>query len=130
MGMFGNGQMLVTINREELLERLRENRERHEKTYQLALASWREDLAALLKKLDVSEATEFPAKLNRMSGKCPKSHVKEYDRVIDMFEMSVSETIELDGSNFDKFCRDEWSWTHSAMSNSYYNNAFIETSSK
>lgn len=121
MAMFGeSGEMRVTIKREELLERLKRNRTEHAETYAEAIKLWREDVEKTCKAIDVSEATSWPSKLKRLEGSCPSSHVEEYDRVIDMFSMSVSDTVELDQSSFNRYCRDEWSWKSRAMSNRYY----------
>jgi len=120
MGMFGEDKMYVTVETTELLERLKTNRKAHAETYADAIKLWRNDLSHTCQKLDVSGADSFPKKLKRLEGSCPTSHVEEYDRVIDMFEMSVSETVKLDMHNFNRYCRDEWGWKAGAMSNRYY----------
>jgi hypothetical protein len=41
----------------------------------------------------------------------PSNHIKDYDRVITMLEVSVDETIILNASEFDQYVRDVWAWT-------------------
>jgi vacuolar-type H+-ATPase subunit I/STV1 len=117
--------MQVTVKTEELLERLEANMETHEKTYLEALKLWREDLQETCEEMDVSDLTSFPRKLKRLEGQCPTSHVKDYEEVIDMFSMSVKEEVVLERSQFLQYCRDEWGWKASAMSNSYYGKASL-----
>jgi hypothetical protein len=40
----------------------------------------------------------------------PTSHIKEYDRVLDMLEASLDEEFELSDKEFSQYVRDEWSW--------------------
>jgi len=45
----------------------------------------------------------------------PRNHVKDYDRVITMLEMSVDETITIDAQAFDRYVMDNWDWSRFAL---------------
>jgi hypothetical protein len=45
----------------------------------------------------------------------PSNHVKDYDRVITMLEMSVDDTIPLDAQAFDRYVMDNWDRSRFAL---------------
>lgn len=110
----------VTVKQNELLEILRENRDKHEADYKDAYAGYLETCAETLENLlkefkagdrETVQWTEFP----------PQTQVKDYDRVIRMLELSVDSEIELAADEFANFVQDDWHWKDSwVMSNSAY----------
>jgi hypothetical protein len=51
----------------------------------------------------------------------PQDHTKDYDRVIDMLEMSQDEIIEIEAHEFDQYVRDNWAWkAHADALNTMY----------
>ena len=110
----------VTVKQDQLLEILRENREKHKADYEDAykgyLETCKEKLAELLVKFEQGEIEtmqwrEIP----------PQSQVKDYDRVIRMLELSVDDEIELTAEEFSNFVQDDWHWKESwTISNSNY----------
>lgn len=116
-------QRSVNVARSQLLEAIKKNREIHAAEYEVALVDFKtrlqEDLKAALEKV----ATKEPRDLSRFSVavRFPQSHVQEYDDVIEMLEMSVDDTIELDSESFKAYIKNEWSWTNQfkAMTESY-----------
>ena len=122
MGMYGENDMIVTVNIKELLNRLKENRTSHSNNYEKSLTLWKTDLNETIQSLANCGVSieKFPIELTEIRDSKPLSYVKQYDQVIDMFEMSVSQTVELTQSMFNTYCRDEWSWKSSTTSNKYY----------
>ena len=118
--MMRYGEITVTVKRKELLERLKENREKHADVYQDALTFWQEELQAVVDKLNSEKYIEFPPILDKLRNDCPKSYVDEYDKVIDMFGMSCDEEIKVESGMFNQFCRDEWDWKDNVASNKFY----------
>ena len=118
--MMGYGEITVTVKRQELLERLKENRKTHAEVYADALKFWQEELQSVVDKMDSDKYSYFPPVLERLRKDCPKSYTDEYDKVIDMFEMSCDEEIKVESSMFNQFCRDEWDWKDSVLSNKFY----------
>lgn len=110
----------ITVKKEDLMQRLRENREKHEKLYQEALRQWQGDLAKTLGSVKASECIYWPEELSELKSSRPVSHLDEYDRSIDMFEMCVKDEIKINSGLFRKLCRDEWDWKSSVLSNRYY----------
>lgn len=126
MGFHGrDGEITVTVKRLELLERLKKNREQHGENYKKAYADWQQDIFDTVRKVSadfgkVDDIHSYPKELSDISGGEPSSYVKQYDRVIDMFEMSVSDTIELTQDSFNTYCRDEWDFQRNLLSNKYH----------
>jgi hypothetical protein len=113
----------VSIKKSTLLEKIKANREGHEKIYKEALAGYlvaaRQKLKSLLAKIEEGKV------LNAYVGLTPPSvHLKEYDRAIEMLELSEDEVVELDARTFAQLVQDDWDWKHSFLStNSSYSGA-------
>ena len=45
----------------------------------------------------------------------PSNHIKDYDRVITMLEMSVEDTVTLDAQAFDRYVMDNRDWSRFAL---------------
>lgn len=134
----GLGERTVTVNRKNLLEKLRENRDKHQREYRESLEGYRalaqERLVRLREKAlrDVEEnfdliATKLekfdPEDEDRRLGdmvtllqsmsfslKVPQDHTRSYDVAIEMAEWEVNETVELMQSQFQCFVLDDWEW--------------------
>ena len=126
MGFRGNRyndiNLEISVKKDDLLTILKKNRETHKNDFEKAIYFWRKDFKIALSEIQVENCDEFPNELERMRNNCPESCLKEYDDVIDMFEMSVNETIILTSDAYRKFCKDEWSWKSDAYGNWYYKN--------
>jgi hypothetical protein len=94
----------VKVNTAELLERLKENRDGHLGVFLAALAGFHEEVIVQLER----------ALENARAGRCyttqfrlpePEDHTRDYDRVIEMLEMSVDEVTELDQRGSPSTCR-------------------------
>ncbi len=126
MGMhkrYGETQIEVSVNRIELITRLKRNREKHEAEYNIAIKLWQEDLAQQLALINVVEHYSFPTELSNLRSECPESYISVYDNIIEMFEMGVNETILLDSDSFKQFCKDDWDFQSDLGQNKYYKSA-------
>lgn len=121
----GSIDIEVTVKREELLERLRENREKHEQEFNQAISQWQNELQSSIESIKPSAEFEFPQSLEQLRDDCPVSHVNDYDQAIDMFGMCVTEEIKLDSDAFNTFCRDEWGWKDSLATNRFYRSVVV-----
>ena len=119
-GKHGEIEIEIKVSREELLERLKENREKHLKAYEKAIKCWQKELQSVLKTINTSDCVDFPYELEALRGDCPDEYLNEYDRAIDMFSMCVKKTITIDSESFNTFCRDEWGWKTYTVTNKYY----------
>ena len=131
----------VTVSKAELLAKLKTNLAAHTADYAEASARFREGLLAELdvrRKKIAEELDRIQQTFSQPDAKpvlpvadhgllyfgnlaVPASHVADYQRAIEMLEMSVNDEVTLDASEFRQFVRDEWSWkeeynTVSAMS--------------
>ena len=102
----------VTVNRDDLLKALKENRDKHRDVFMRAIKGYRERVIA---ELDRSlQDAKSGRKICRYVGLVePEDHTKDYDRIIRMTEMEVSDTMELSESEFSSYVMDEWSWRQS-----------------
>ena len=121
----GSIDIEVTVKREELLERLRENREKHEQEFNQAISQWQNELQSSIESIKPNAEFEFPQSLEQLRDDCPVSHVNHYDQAIDMFGMCVTEEIKLDSDAFNTFCRDEWGWKDSLATNRFYRSVVV-----
>lgn len=121
----GSIDIEVTVKREELLERLRENREKHEQEFNQAISQWQNELQSSIESIKPNAEFEFPQSLEQLRDDCPVSHVNDYDQAIDMFGMCVTEEIKLDSDAFNTFCRDEWGWKDSLATNRFYRSVVV-----
>ncbi|MFN0203469.1 MAG: hypothetical protein ACKVTZ_18220 [Bacteroidia bacterium] len=117
----------ISVKKEDLLVILKRNREQHKKDFDRAIYFWQKRFKEVLEEVSEETYTVFPKSLERVRNSCPDSCVKEYDDIIDMFEMSINDTIILTSDAYRKFCKDEWDWKSSTYGNWYYTNlAYLE----
>ncbi len=110
----------VKLNRENVLTRLRDNREKHAAIYAEAKDGYRaEVIRALTEALE--SASNGGKIITDIPDNSPVSMLGEYDTVIDMLEMAVDEEITLSQQEFKQYMRDEWPWkTTFLFSNAAY----------
>jgi hypothetical protein len=133
----GLGERTVTVNREQLLATLKENREKHQKEYQESVAGYKvlagERLAKLHAKAEAAlmeqrellnrKIAEFDPEdedrlddhvtlINTMTFhlKVPVDHTSSYDVAIKMAEWEVADVVELTQGQFQCFVMDDWDW--------------------
>lgn len=109
------------MSKTELLEKLRENRDKHKADYDEAVANYRvaakDALRAEVKKIDRGEDFSLSFQLPE-----PREFLDQYDRAIGMLEMSVDETIELEDHEYEQFVQDNWPWAGQfAAATAFYN---------
>ena len=109
------------VNKTKLLETLKANREKHIVAHKEAKTGYRKAaIDALTEELGKAKDNEkFSLSFHHLPR--PRSHEKEYDQVIGLLEMVISDTIEITTSDYQQFVLDKWSWKREwAMSNSTY----------
>jgi hypothetical protein len=99
----------VRVNKSRLVAQLQENRERHQREYQEALAGYRVQLvAALTRKLERAKRKEdvsHDIELER-----PADRTDDYDRALAILEWEEQETLELPLVDFERWVLDAWPW--------------------
>jgi len=129
--------MKSTIPKDELLQVIRDNREKHIEDYEDAVLGWLskttmalnnrasvfEDALRLCqdgKKVDI-QSMKVDRGLERL--KKPTSYLLDYDRAIKMIELHVEDYIEIDDKEFSILVLDEWGWKSEFYE---FNRAYIE----
>lgn len=106
-----HGLEIVKLKREELLPKIKANREQHTSLFQQANAGYQGAvIAAIQKALELAQAGGDLGKYLELPPS-PEDHTKDYDRVIAMLEMSVDETLTLPATQFARYALDEWAWS-------------------
>lgn len=107
--MIRRGDRQITVDKEELLSKLKENRSKHIAEYNEAKEGFHE---AYMEKIDdlIKRANDGDYDF-RVNITKPESHEREYNTIIKMLEMSIEDKIELDESSFKNLVLDEWDWS-------------------
>lgn len=128
----------VKVRREELLAKVRANREKHIADYQEAVAGYKlmatEKVKSALGRAEIELREAANRALRRIAAmtsaeitngpgdrvlllqqvafdlQVPASHEKDYDAVISMLEMSVDETITIRADEHACYVMDDWTW--------------------
>jgi len=102
----------VKINKDELLDIVRANKEKHVADYKESVVDF---LNAVLKiseeNLRLAQTGDVPsiAKIKSIP-QMPVSYADSYTRAIRMLELSVEDVIEIDATTFNQLVLDEWQW--------------------
>jgi hypothetical protein len=102
----------IKMNRVELLDIVRANKEKHTAEFIEAVADYKA-LVLKIAKANVSLAkTEDLDKFKEMKAmpSAPVSYEDSYKRAIRMLELSVEDIIEVEEDVFNQLVLDEWSW--------------------
>lgn len=100
----------VNVDRVELICVLRAGLEVHRAEYAEARAEYEAAVVVFMTEaLERAKSGNFRDLVLRLSA--PVNHAQEYIDVIEMLEVSVDETIQLDKDSFRAFYRNEWSWS-------------------
>jgi hypothetical protein len=103
----------VKVKREELLTKVRANRDAHRSLFLKAQEGYRKLIIEELDRM-LAEAKAGRRISRSINLAEPTDHTSDYDRVIMMLEMSVDDTVVLDANEFDQYVRDRWAWSHHA----------------
>ncbi len=109
----------VKVKRCELLEKVKENRQKHIAEYDEAVAGYKEAaikavdraLEKLRQQIDDLQAGEV-LQLAAVSFDLavPENHARDYDQVIAMLEMSVDDELTIRSDEFACYVMDDWDW--------------------
>lgn len=105
----------LKVKRQELLTKVRANRDAHRSLFLLAQEGYRKLVIEELDKMLTDARAGLPIKRSASLTE-PSDHTKDYDRVIAMLEMSVDDTITLEAQDFDQYVMDNWDWSRFALS--------------
>lgn len=99
----------VTVNKQNLLKKLEENRGRHREVFLMAQTAYREMVIVELDKR-LQQARDG-RNINQYLGLIPpQDHTVDYDMAIEMLQMEVADTVRIDSLSFANFVLDRWNW--------------------
>jgi len=99
----------ITVDKGELLEILKKNRESHRETFEKAWAAYQKEcISQLEKNLEKAKAGK-PFKVN-IGLIQPEDHTEDYDRAIAMLEMDIEVVVSLDTTEYQTYVDDDWGW--------------------
>lgn len=110
----------ITVEKNDLLHTLRENRKRHKAQYEQARDGYRQkvgdELAKRLEQVRAGKPIDLAFRLPE-----PRDHTADYDRAILMLEWDTDTEVSLDHQEFQTYVQDDWTWKRDfAATNSTY----------
>jgi arginine utilization protein RocB len=104
--------MSVTAKTKTVLDTLKKNRELHSRVAQEAIDGFADKAEAALKRR-IAEVREGKVRHLTFQLKPPQDHTKVYDTAIQMLELHLetSEEVELDSQQVTTLVMDRWSWS-------------------
>jgi hypothetical protein len=103
------GMQVVRVEREKVLERMRENRAQHRAIFEAAIEGYRQRVIEVLDQM-IADARAGRRIRQNVGLPEPADHTDDYDLVIDMLELEVEDVIELTQAEFAQYVRDDWGW--------------------
>lgn len=102
----------VRVNKEQLLKILRTNRDEHRATFLEAQKAFR---VVAIKALDAQLKAARTGKRFQLAALtalgAPEDRTADYDRSIQMLEMSVDTDIVIEEREFQNYVQDKWHWS-------------------
>lgn len=114
----------VFVERSQLIDILSKNKAKHVETYQKALIGFKIKYQKVIS--DMLEKSHKNKFIMRIALEAPFSHEQDYEKAIQMINLSVRNEIELTQKDFENYVLDNWSWSSHFFSNS---SNYIECSS-
>lgn len=108
--------MNVVVNKTELLNVLRENRDAHRAIFLEALEAYKEKSIELLEKqIQNLEKGKFPIRYSNLL--IPEDHTEDYNRIISMLQMDIRKEFKLEENDYASYVLDDWQWKAAWLSN-------------
>ena len=102
---------LTKVSKDDLLTKLKTNREEHKKEFEKAKKVWKKEATKALKKASDLATKEGVITLTPLSElPKPKHYLDSYDLVIARLEMEVEDHVELDDHEFQSWVMNNWNW--------------------
>lgn len=107
--MRDEGLGLISVHKAELIDRIRLNRDQHRAVFEKAIQGYHDELKReLADRLDrLIKGQHIDKHIALLE---PEDHTEDYDRVLDMLEMSVDDEVTITAQEFAQYVRDDWAW--------------------
>jgi phage host-nuclease inhibitor protein Gam len=121
--MRNTNEKTITVKREDLLAKLKENKDIHEKEYAELQEAYLDaceqkakELVVVTKCRNFDSSSSFWERPQK-----PSCHIEDYEVAIGMFEMEVNDEVVITQSEFEQYVLDKWTWARSfALSKTAY----------
>jgi len=116
------GNRTILLKKEELIVKIKENKEIHVKEFEEAVVAYKEEALKQLV-LQTSKVKEgaLDAELDLVT---PVNNAGNYDKIIEMFEWDVRDEVELSQNEFLEYVQDETEFAVAAkFSNTFYSSS-------
>jgi len=114
-----HGSRKIKVDKKQLIEKIKENKENHIKEYEKAVVAYKEE--ALKQLQNLTEKVNSGAVNIKLDLVTPINNSENYDKIIEMFEWEVEEIVELEQNEFIEYVQDETDFAVTAkMSNMTY----------
>lgn len=119
MGIAMRGEeRVLSYNRHDLIETLKQNLEEHKKIVQEARQNFKTRLLEEIDKMvenirekaTVDQVIEDFHDLTTVNLEPPRDYSKEYEETIALFELAEGDSVELTAAEFKNYFLDEWHW--------------------
>lgn len=108
----------VRMEKAVLIEKIKDNMQTHQATYEEAVKVFTERQRELL--ADMLEKAQHNRQFDRLALSrlpVPENHFTDYQVALEMLEYEVEDQVILTDHDFRRYVRDEWEWQHSFAAN-------------
>ena len=104
----------VKVSKQELVEKLKENREVHIAEYTEMIQDYKSKVTKELKKIlkESKNKNNWDPRTSVHLDK-PRSYATEYNQIIGLLEMSVEDTFDISQEEYNKYVLNQWNWSSS-----------------
>ncbi len=115
-----NGNRTVEVNKQHLIEKIKENQKAHTVEYKKAVIAYKEEaLRQLVVLTDNVSNGDLGIRLDLIT---PVDNTKQYSKKIELFEWDVREVVDLSQSEFQELVQDE---TDFAINAKFANQSYL-----
>lgn len=106
----------ITVDKALLREKVEVNRALHRETFIEAMGIFSERYVATVQTYldDAKNGLRYQLVIQLPM---PEDHTKDYDRVLEMIDMSVGDTMDLEEDDVASYIQDDWGWKRAWMTN-------------
>ena len=110
----------VRLEREELLNIVSENKQKHIVDFKESLADYKKAVVKICKENSELARSGDLDRIRRIRTmpQAPVSYEDSYTRAIRMLELSVEDIIDIEQDTFNQLVLDEWVWKHNFVATS------------
>ena len=114
-----NGSRQIKVNKQKLIDKIKENRKKHIEEYDKAVIAYKKEALKQLDKLRIKAVKgDLVLRLDLVT---PVNISEDYSKIIEMFEWEVEDVVELEQNEFVQYVQDETDFALSAkLSNTAY----------